>query len=206
MCQTVSGRIPVWPAARPCRWGRSAFSAWGATISPGCTRRTPANPTGSGWGLSQEVHLHLSLWRTRPARELRHEAGGQRRRPRRVSPDRNADAWPADLRAPPLLAARSEQWALCRSLTHSSNEHSAGHHIMLTGRSTLPVGFQPNAPSRSDSPSIAAIGSRALAELGLHSSTNLPPPRCFQNGWCTTAAASSPASMPARWGPHSTLG
>ena len=75
----------------------------------------------------------------------------------------------------PLLAARSEQWALCRSLTHASNEHSAGHHIMLTGRSTLPVGFQPNAPSRSDSPSIAAIGSRALGELGFHASTNLPP-------------------------------
>jgi hypothetical protein len=75
----------------------------------------------------------------------------------------------------PLLAVRSNQWALCRSLTHGSNEHSAGHHIMLTGRSKLPAGFQPNAPSRSDAPSIAAIGSRALAELGLHTATNLPP-------------------------------
>src|SRR5438105_6925826 len=41
----------------------------------------------------------------------------------------------------PLLAARSDTWALVRSLTHKSNDHSAGHHIMLTGRSDLPPGF-----------------------------------------------------------------
>src|SRR3954469_25318821 len=38
----------------------------------------------------------------------------------------------------PLLAARSKHWALVRSLTHSSNDHSAGHQIMLSGRSPLP--------------------------------------------------------------------
>ena len=38
----------------------------------------------------------------------------------------------------PELAKRSPMWALCRSLTHGSNDHSAGHHIMLTGRSDLP--------------------------------------------------------------------
>src|SRR5688572_32951813 len=41
----------------------------------------------------------------------------------------------------PMLAARSNQWALVRSLTHKSNDHSLGHHIMLTGRSDSPVGF-----------------------------------------------------------------
>lgn len=40
----------------------------------------------------------------------------------------------------PMLAQRSPMWSLCRSLTHSSNEHSAAHHIMLTGRSALPPG------------------------------------------------------------------
>src|SRR5271167_2091159 len=35
----------------------------------------------------------------------------------------------------PRLAERSHLWALVRSLTHGSNDHSAGHHIMLTGRS-----------------------------------------------------------------------
>ncbi len=69
----------------------------------------------------------------------------------------------------PLLAARSDKWALCRSLTHSSNDHSAAHHIMLTGHSSLPVGFDPNAPSRRDEASIASIVGRAT-----QSRNNLP--------------------------------
>ena len=70
----------------------------------------------------------------------------------------------------PLLAERSEQWALCRSLTHGSNEHSAGHHMILTGHSKLPPGFKPNEPSRTDRPSIAAIAGRATGSFN-----NLPP-------------------------------
>src|SRR2546421_8701259 len=46
----------------------------------------------------------------------------------------------------PLLAERSHLWALVRSLTHSSNDHSAGHQIMLSGRTALPPGFSPNKP------------------------------------------------------------
>ena len=57
----------------------------------------------------------------------------------------------------PRLAERSHLWALVRSLTHGSNDHSAGHHIMLTGRSDLPSGFDPNAPRPGDWPSMAAI-------------------------------------------------
>src|SRR5947209_11019701 len=34
----------------------------------------------------------------------------------------------------PGLAGRSERWALVRSLTHRSNEHTVGHYFMLTGR------------------------------------------------------------------------
>ncbi|MFP6753661.1 MAG: DUF1501 domain-containing protein, partial [Pirellulaceae bacterium] len=41
----------------------------------------------------------------------------------------------------PMLAQQSDKWALVRSLTHPWNEHSQGHHIMLTGRSELPRGF-----------------------------------------------------------------
>jgi hypothetical protein len=70
----------------------------------------------------------------------------------------------------PLLAERSEMWALCRSLTHASNDHSASHHIMLTGHSALPPGFDPNANKRSDRPSIAAVAGRLLP-----SRNNLPP-------------------------------
>lgn len=70
----------------------------------------------------------------------------------------------------PMLAQRSNLWSLVRSLTHPSNEHSAGHQIMLTGRTDLPEGFDPNKPRPADWPSIAA-----LATASLKSRNNLPP-------------------------------
>ncbi len=70
----------------------------------------------------------------------------------------------------PMLAQRSPMWSLCRSLTHGSNEHSAAHHIMLTGRTALPTGFSPNQPSRSDHPAIAALAGYSTAARH-----NLPP-------------------------------
>jgi uncharacterized protein (DUF1501 family) len=70
----------------------------------------------------------------------------------------------------PLLAARSDKWALVRSLTHPYNEHSQGHMVMLSGRSALPPGFSPNAPKPGDWPSLAAIASDVLPQ-----SNNLPP-------------------------------
>lgn len=70
----------------------------------------------------------------------------------------------------PELAKRSEKWALVRSLTHPSNDHSASHHIMLTGRSPLPEGFDPNKPKPTDWPSIAALAGRLLPPRN-----NLPP-------------------------------
>ena len=70
----------------------------------------------------------------------------------------------------PLLAARSQMWSLVRSLTHSTNDHSAGHYMMLTGRSVLPIGFDPNAPGPGDEPSIAAVAGAVLAPRN-----NLPP-------------------------------
>lgn len=70
----------------------------------------------------------------------------------------------------PLLAERSNKWAVVRSLTHRYNEHSEGHMVMLSGRSQLPPGFTANAPRPSDWPSIAAIANAALAPRN-----NLPP-------------------------------
>ena len=70
----------------------------------------------------------------------------------------------------PRLAERSHLWALVRSLTHGSNDHSAGHHIMLTGRSDLPSGFDPNGPRPGDWPSIAAVA--GALTVPRH---NLPP-------------------------------
>ncbi|MEX2187224.1 MAG: DUF1501 domain-containing protein [Pirellulales bacterium] len=70
----------------------------------------------------------------------------------------------------PMLAARSDRWALVRSLTHPYNEHSDGHMVMLSGRTPRPPAFDPNQPKPSDWPSIAAIaGDRMPA------ANNLPP-------------------------------
>lgn len=75
----------------------------------------------------------------------------------------------------PRLAVRSERWALCRSLSHTSNEHSAGHLLMLTGRSELPVGFDPSRPLPTDWPSLAAFAGDALpSRNGLPSAVVLP--------------------------------
>ncbi|MDB5351240.1 MAG: hypothetical protein JWN86_2487 [Planctomycetota bacterium] len=70
----------------------------------------------------------------------------------------------------PMLARTSHLWSLVRSLTHPSNDHSAGHHIMLTGRSDLPVGFDPNQPRATDWPAIASV-----AGAGATARNNLPP-------------------------------
>ncbi|MFO0955924.1 MAG: DUF1501 domain-containing protein [Isosphaeraceae bacterium] len=53
------------------------------------------------------------------------------------------------------LAGRS--LALVRSFSHASNDHSLGHHIMLTGHEDMPVGFDPNRPTGNDWPSIASL-------------------------------------------------
>ncbi len=70
----------------------------------------------------------------------------------------------------PKLAARAHLWSLVRSLTHPSNDHSAGHHIMLTGRSEIPTGFNPNAPRPNDDPAIVAVAGAVL-----RGRNNLPP-------------------------------
>ena len=66
----------------------------------------------------------------------------------------------------PRLAQQSNRWALVRSLTHPHNEHSQGHHVMLTGRSAQPAGFSPSKPQDSDDPSIAAVANSLLKPQG----------------------------------------
>ncbi len=69
-----------------------------------------------------------------------------------------------------LLAARSNQWALVRSLTHPYNEHSLGHHVMLTGRTPVPPGFNDSKPKPTDFPSIASVVTGVVPQRN-----NLPP-------------------------------
>ena len=70
----------------------------------------------------------------------------------------------------PELAKRSNLWAICRSLTHPYNEHSQGHMTMLSGRSEMPTGFNPNKPKDTDWPSITAVANEILRPRN-----NLPP-------------------------------
>ena len=70
----------------------------------------------------------------------------------------------------PLLAERSDKSALVRSLAHAYPDHSAGHQLMLAGRSQLPVGFDGTKPKHSDWPSIAAIANTLCVPR-----TNVPP-------------------------------
>jgi len=57
-----------------------------------------------------------------------------------------------------------------RSLTHPYNEHSIGHHVMLTGRTPTPVGFNASRPTMQDFPSMASIVNRVVPPRN-----NLPP-------------------------------
>lgn len=95
-----------------------------------------------------------------------------------MSANIRGDFQPIDTRTPgtqicehlPMLAKCSNLWSLCRSLTHPYNEHSEGHAVMLSGRSTVPPGFSGSKPQPIDYPSIPAIATNVL-----HGRNNLPP-------------------------------
>lgn len=70
----------------------------------------------------------------------------------------------------PLLAGCSDKWTLVRSLTHPYNEHSQGHHVMLTGRTPLPQGFDGSKPKPTDFPTIASVVTGVVTPRN-----NLPP-------------------------------
>ncbi len=97
----------------------------------------------------------------------------------------------------PLLAQRSHLWAVCRSLTHPTNDHSLGHHMMLTGRSDAPAGFDPTRPSPTDHPSIAAIVG-AVSK----SRNNLPPAVALPDRLVHYSARVLPGQFAGRMGTH----
>lgn len=97
----------------------------------------------------------------------------------------------------PMLAQRSQRWSLVRSLTHSSNDHSASHHIMLTGRSDLPVGFDPARPGKSDWPSIAAVAGAVVPARN-----NLPPAVVLPERLVHNTGRVLPGQFAGVMGPH----
>jgi hypothetical protein len=97
----------------------------------------------------------------------------------------------------PLLAGRSHLWSMVRSLTHSSNEHSAGHMIMLSGRSELPSGFSPNRPEPGDWPSIAAVAAAIASPRN-----NLPPAVVLPERLVHNTGRVIPGQFAGQLGPH----
>lgn len=97
----------------------------------------------------------------------------------------------------PLLARRSHLWAVCRSLSHPSNEHSAGHQIMLSGRTMLPPGFNASKPLPSDWPSIAAVAGDATTPRN-----NLPPAVALPERLVHYSGRVIPGQFAGQMGPH----
>jgi hypothetical protein len=97
----------------------------------------------------------------------------------------------------PLLAQRSHLWSLCRSLSHPTNDHSAGHMIMLTGRTLLPPGFDPTSPKSSDWPSIAAVAGATTAPRN-----QLPPAVVLPERLIHYSRRVLPGQFGGEMGPH----
>ena len=97
----------------------------------------------------------------------------------------------------PLLAQRSQRWALCRSLSHSTNSHSNANHIMHTGRTKLPPGASLEA-RRTDWPAMVAVVGQVLRRQG-----GLPPaavlPETLVEG--SPYPGQTAGAMGSRWDP-----
>src|SRR5262249_20687393 len=97
----------------------------------------------------------------------------------------------------PQLARRSHLWALVRSLTHPSNDHSASHMMMFSGRSSLPPGFDPNGPKPTAWPSIAAVAGAATRPRN-----NLPPAAILPDKLVHTTGRVIPGPFAGQMGPQ----
>ena len=96
-----------------------------------------------------------------------------------------------------MLAQRSNKWALVRSLTHPWNEHSQGHHVMLTGRTRLPRGFNLDRPSPSDDPCIASVVSGVIPRRN-----NLPPAAVLPEKLIHVSGRTIPGQFAGNMGPE----
>ena len=134
----------TFPAGRWSRPERSACSGWDEPPGrPSGPRRPPGRELPLRWKAKTCIYIFLSGGLAQhDSFDMKPDGPGQH--PRRVQADRHEDAGHPDLRAP---AACWPSGATCglsvRSLTHPSNDHSLGHHIMLTGRTPAAARLQP---------------------------------------------------------------
>ena len=97
----------------------------------------------------------------------------------------------------PLLAERSNKWALVRSMHHGYPEHSSGHLLMLTGRAQMPPGFDPSKPKPTDWPSMAAI-----AHTVCRPRNNVPPAVVLPEVLIHREGRVIPGQFAGEMGPH----
>src|SRR5262249_5894706 len=99
----------------------------------------------------------------------------------------------------PGLARRSRHWSVVRSLTHSSNDHTLGHYLMLTGRNRPDPGFRGDRQPRStDWPSIASIVGDAVVARN----HNLPPAIVLPERLVHWSGGVIPGAYGGQMGPH----
>src|SRR5690349_14361536 len=81
----------------------------------------------------------------------------------------------------PMIAQRSQHWALVRSLTHRDNGHDTGTYLMLTGRSQLPNTFRASRPQGTDFPSIVAIAGAMTRKRGIWPTGAVLPEKIYHS-------------------------
>ncbi|MEK7215576.1 MAG: DUF1501 domain-containing protein, partial [Chloroflexota bacterium] len=100
----------------------------------------------------------------------------------------------------PLLAQRSDQWALVRSVATASNGHEEACHMLLTGRLDLPIGFSTqNVPNPNEWPSMPALVNFLKAGRGRN---NLPPAIVLPEPSVNEAGRVRPGQYAGRLGPR----
>src|SRR5262249_11632952 len=100
----------------------------------------------------------------------------------------------------PLLAQRSDRWALVRSVATASSGHEEACHMLLTGRLDLPTGFSTqNVPNANEWPSIPAQVTYARQGRGRNS---LPPAIVLPEPSVNEAGRVRPGQYAGRLGPR----
>jgi len=100
----------------------------------------------------------------------------------------------------PLLAQRSNHWALIRSVGTLSSGHEEACHMLLTGRLDLPAGFSlQNVPNPNEWPSLPALVNYVKQGRGRN---NLPPAVVLPQPSVNEAGRVRPGQYAGRLGPR----
>jgi hypothetical protein len=100
----------------------------------------------------------------------------------------------------PMLAQRSDRWALVRSVATNSNGHEEACHMLLTGRLDLPAGFSTqNVPNPNEWPSIPALVNYVRRGQGRN---QLPPAVVLPEPSVNEAGRVRPGQYAGRLGPR----